>query len=351
MRFIITDGENNIIFYSIFFDYFCGEIMTFIRKITIALSCILVLTFSAKTQGFWTPVDTLNKTRFYTGLAFGAAGYTAMAVGLYHAWYKQYDQERFHFFNDLHEWNQMDKAGHMHTAYLQGLLIYKGSRWAGKKKSAAIWTGVVASTVFQSTIEVMDGFSSQWGFSVSDIAANIIGTSTFAMQQHFWNDQRITLKVSSIPINYPDGIILSDQHNVFTSLSSRAKHLYGTNYMERFLKDYNAQSYWASFNIHSFLPEGNRWPQWLNVAIGYGAENMYGGFDNQWNQDGATFVLDPIKYPRYRQFYIGFDLDLPKLHPKNDFLKTLFSAFNIFKIPSPALEINTRGQVLFHFFR
>ena len=77
---------------------------------------------------------------------------------------------------------------------------------------------------------------------------------------------------------------------------------------------------------------------------------IYGGYNNIWEKDGFIFSLDD-KYPRYHQFYLGFDVDLPKLNPKNPFLKTICSVFNIFKIPSPALEIDTQGQIKFHILR
>ncbi len=75
-----------------------------------------------------------------------------------------------------------------------------------------------------------------------------------------------------------------------------------------------------------------------------------GGRARIWEKDGFTFSLND-KYPRYHQFYLGFDVDLPKLNPKNPLLKTICSVFNIFKIPSPALEINTQGQIKFHLLR
>ena len=42
------------------------------------------------------------------------------------------------------------------------------------------------------------------------------------------------------------------------------------------LKDYNAQTYWFSANLKSFFPE-IKFTAWLNVAVGYGAEGMFGG--------------------------------------------------------------------------
>lgn len=302
-------------------------------------------------QQFFVPSDTLNPKRFNLALGFAATTYAGFSIGLYNIWYRKFERGRFHLFNDWGEWENMDKLGHVHSAYFQGVMCYKGAKWTGLSDKKSILTGMIAGTLFQSTIEMMDGFSTKWGFSLADMGANIAGTGIFAAQQYYWNDQRISLKVSSIPISYNDESILSLDGLAFSSLSERADNLYGRSFLERFLKDYNAQTYWASVNVHSFLKEGNKWPKWLNVAIGYGAENMFGGYSNQWTNNGATFTADPILYPRQRQFYIGFDVDFPKLRPKNPLLKTLCSVINIFKVPSPALEINTEGQVKFHFFR
>lgn len=312
---------------------------------------LVFLTPKVKTQSFFVPSDTLNKKRFNTALVFTAATTTAFSIGLYHTWYKKYEQGPFHLYNDWGEWNNMDKVGHVHTAFLQSYLTYKAARWTGLNKNKSILTGMICGTLFQSTIEVMDGFSSKWGFSLSDMAANFTGVGIFAAQQYFWDDQRISIKVSSIPIAHSKELIPSTDGALFSSPYQQSVSLFGTNYFERFLKDYNAQTYWASINVHSFLHKNNKWPTWLNIALGYGSENMYGGYENTWKQDGVTFILDPIKYPRYRQFYIGLDVDLTKIKTKSPLAKSLLSLFNIFKVPSPALEINTRGEIQFHLFR
>lgn len=306
---------------------------------------------NANGQRFLVPADTLNKARVNTVLITGGVIYTGFSTGFYYAWYKNYKQSRFHFFNDLQEWNQMDKAGHIHSAYFQGLIPYTAMRWAGVGEQKSILAGIVTGSLFQTTLELMDGFSSKWGFSLSDMAANITGTSIFALQQYYWHQQRIVIKVSSLPVSYSHDPMYSTDGVAVTTLARRAQNLYGNGFYERFLKDYNAQVYWASFDINALLYEGNKWPSWLNIALGYGAKNMYGGFNNTWQDGGHTFIVDSNIYPRYRQFFIGIDLNLSGLKPQNPFLKTVFSALNIFKIPAPALEINTRGEVFFHLLR
>ena len=158
------------------------------------------------------------------------------------------------------------------------------------------------------------------------------------------------LEGSSYPKRYPEFDVVGSQGTVMT-LQERADHLFGTSLPERYLKDYNAQVYWASFNVNSFLPEGNKWPSWLNLALGYGADNMFGGFENRWEDAGEVFEVDQELFPRIHQFYLGFDLDLTRIKTDNHFLKGLLSIFNIFKAPSPAIEVNSRGEFTFHILR
>ncbi|MEM9546652.1 MAG: DUF2279 domain-containing protein [Bacteroidota bacterium] len=300
--------------------------------------------------GFFAPSDTFNQKRFNYALGISAATYTGFSIGLYHAWYKQYPQEGFHFFNDGGEWSNMDKIGHVYTSYFQGVLCYKGAKWTGLSDNKSILVGAICGSLFQSTIEVMDGFSSEWGFSLYDMGANLAGIGIYAWQQKYWKDQRITLKVSSFPKKYADHAVVGSNGTTI-SLQDRADDLFGSSFAERYLKDYNAQAYWASVNIHSFLPEGNRCPSWLNIALGYGADNMFGGYENNWESDGEQFEVDSSLFPRIHQFYLGLDIDLTRIKTKNNFLKGLLSMFNIFKMPSPALEINSRGEFTFHILR
>jgi hypothetical protein len=115
--------------------------------------------------------------------------------------------------------------------------------------------------------------------------------------------------------------------------------LYNKCYYARLLKDYNAQTYWLSFNLKSFLPARNI-PKWLNVSIGYGAEGMFGGYENlSYDKDGnVDFDRRDIK--RYRQLYLSPDIDLTKINTKSKALKTVFEVFNVLKFPAPALELS-----------
>ena len=75
---------------------------------------------------------------------------------------------------------------------------------------------------------------------------------------------------------------------------------------------------------------------------------MYGGYSNNWEYDGATYVLDPDLFPRYKQYYLSLDVDLTKIKSRSPFVRTLLSVLNVIKIPAPAIEFNRVDGVRWH---
>lgn len=177
-------------------------------------------------------------------------------------WYQDYPRTSFHFFNDAGEWLQMDKAGHAWTAYTSSRQLYSAWRWAGVKNEKAILLSTLTSFGYLASIEYLDGRSAAWGWSWGDIAGNTLGASLFAIEQLGWKEQRVQLKFTAHVNKYN------------ASLKARADELFGTSLPALLLKDYNAQTYWFSFNLKSFLPR-SKFPAWLNVAAGYGAEGIW----------------------------------------------------------------------------
>lgn len=276
-----------------------------------------------------------NKKRLITTLSVGGVAYLGSGYSLYQSWYKDYPRSSFHFHNDWNEWRNVDKTGHLFSAYFQSAWSYDVWRWTGMSPKGALWASAGTSILAQTTIEVFDGFSEEWGFSATDFAANTLGTGLFVAQQSIWGTQKIILKTSSSPIDYrsryEDPLV-----------SQTAETLYGRNLTSRFLKDYNAQTTWASFNVRSFMPE-SKMPTWLNVAVGYGAENLFGGFDNR-----RLSTLDQGALPRYSQIFISLDADLSKVETDSPFLRTMLDVLNVIKVPFSTIEINTLGEVRFH---
>ncbi len=319
-----------------------------IKSLTIFTLLILFgyPTLHAQKAPFFAPADSLDKVRFYSALGIGLSSFTATSIGLYNSWYKNFDQSKFHLFNDWKEWRGMDKMGHAYTSYNLCNIGYQGARWTGISKKGGLVIAGIGSTVIQTTIEIMDGHSSKWGFSLGDVAFNTIGTGLFIAQQSFWDDQKFRIKVSSSRKDYQDQILLS-QNGIESSISDRIDQLYGESTMERFLKDYNAQTIWVSANIKSIIPSAPV-PKWLNLAFGFSGENLLGGFDNQWFIADEKYVAPENIYPRYHQFILSFDADLNKIKTKNHFVNSLLALLNSFKLPAPAIEYNSLKEWKFY---
>jgi len=260
------------------------------------------------------------------GIGVGAA-YAISMTGLYHLWYRDYPSSKFHTFNDVAEWQQMDKIGHVGSAYYLSRWSSNLVGWTGANKRKAAFYGTGMGFLYQSTIEVFDGFSSEWGFSLSDVAANTVGSLLFLSQQLAWQEQRIQLKYSF--------------HQ--TKFANYRPALLGSTFQERLFKDYNGQTYWLSTSISTWLPSTSRFPKWINVAVGYGAEGMIGARTNPTEVNGKAIPT----FVRYRQFYLAPDIDLTKIKTRSGLLRTFFNTFGFIKIPSPALELTTRNKIIF----
>jgi hypothetical protein len=272
-----------------------------------------------------------NKTRIYLAAAGSVAGYTGSLVALSNAWYKQYPQTPFHFFNDTNDWLQVDKAGHVFSAYNAGKWSMELWRWAGLSRKERVWIGGLSGTVFLTAVEVLDGFSSGWGFSIGDLSADLVGSGLFIAQELAWNEQRIQVKFSFHHSTYEDPV-----------LDKRANDLFGNHTLERMLKDYNSQTYWASANLTSFLKKANL-PSWLNIAIGFGADGMFGGTENIVRDKNGIILFNRSDIPRYRQWYLAPDIDLTRIKTKSKFLKTTFFLLNSLKFPTPSIGFSKKG--------
>jgi uncharacterized protein YfiM (DUF2279 family) len=294
---------------------------------------ILMLGFTSicfaqsKVDRYLTPSDSLNIPRKNTVLIGQSVAMGGTLIALSQAWYKDYEKTDFHLYNDNIEWLQVDKVGHAFSAYQLSRASSEMYQWSGidRKKSAVY--GSLTGFGFLSMVEIFDGYSAEWGFSYGDVLANLSGSVFYAGQEFLWEEQRILLKFSFHTTPY----------------ASRRPQVLGENLQEQILKDYNGQTYWLSFNAHSFFKE-SKLPKWLNLAIGYGAEGMVTGQDYQVN----TIFL-PEKH-RFRQYYLSLDVDLTKINTQSHFLKTLFSIVNTIKIPAPTVEFNSKGTVEFHPF-
>jgi uncharacterized protein YfiM (DUF2279 family) len=277
----------------------------------------------SKFNQFLKPSDSLNISRRNAVVLTEVSLASVALVGLDQLWYADYPRSKFKTINDSDEWLQMDKMGHVFSSYQLGRLGANVLNWAGVSNKDQLIYGSTLGLGFLTAVEVMDGFSEEWGFSWTDMAANAAGTGLYVGQELLWEEQRILLKYSF--------------HR--TRFAKQRPEKLGSGLAEEFLKDYNGQTYWLSANINSFL-KSEHIPNWLNLAFGYGANGML---------TGDTYDPLFLNQNRTRQYYLSLDIDLSRIKTKSSVLKTIFDVFNVIKIPFPALELNSKGRLKLHY--
>jgi len=248
---------------------------------------------------------------------YGGAGYAAGITGLSVAWYGENGFENFKVFNDNGQWNQLDKFGHAFTTYQLARGGYDILRRTELSNKQALYWATGLSFAMLLPIEILDGFSPDYGFSYGDLVANAIGSGLFLGEQLLWKEQRIKYKFSFYP----------------TEFANLRPEVLGENLVQQVFKDYNGQTYWLSFDMHAFMKK-SRFPKWLNIAAGYGATGMVYATETENNMNGFT---------SYRQYYLGIDFDFSYFKTNKRWLNTLLFLADMIKWPAPAIEISKNG--------
>jgi len=289
---------------------------------------LVMIVHHANSQNQELQEDTLNKKRLNTIVYTSTGLYAGTMTLLYFGWYQGTPMTSFHFFNDNENDLQLDKFAHATTAYVFTGYAYNWLRWAGlNNNKASIYSGLMGFASM-SVIEILDGFSAEYGASWGDLVANAAGPTLFMGQQMIWKEQRMRLKFSYHPTDYA-------QYN---------PKLLGENHLQRALKDYNGMTFWLSANVHSFLREESRFPPWINIAVGYGGCGILGVTSNPSEIDGK-----PVPhFDRVRKYYLTLDIDWTKIKTNSSALRFVFKTLSFVKFPFPALEYNHQQDFVFH---
>ena len=287
--------------------------------------------FSVATAQEQIAIDSVTKAKRVKLVAsiFGGT-YGASFISLNKAWYANYPRSRFQFYNDGKEWLQMDKVGHFYSSYNLARISHKGWAWTGIPEKKAVVLSGLTSLSYLTIIETMDGFSKNWGWSWFDVSANTAGVLLWSAQQLKWKEQKFRLKYSAHYTNYADPM-----------LQARANNYFGKSLPERFLKDYNAQTIWLSANVKSIWPE-TKVPKWLNIAAGYGIDNVFGGYENKWtvNNQAASYTYSRPDLQRSRQYYLSIDIDFERIKTNKKWVRGVLTFLNFVKLPAPAISLS-----------
>ena len=229
-------------------------------------------------------------------------------VALNSLWYKDYPRTSFHFFNDNKQWLQQDKLGHLFTSFHLQKNQTTALRNAGlSDKKAMLWSAISVSSVMLG-IEVLDGFSSQWGASVGDVTANSIGV-LLACYSDFYSNQ------FQVKFSYGKSDYAPYRPNVLGSG------------FESIIKDYNGQTYWLTISP-------KQWNFPITLTAGHSAEGLLGGSNNPtFNEAGEELP----SFNRSRQWVLSLDINHHYFKSDKKWVKSLLWLSHMIKIPAPAI--------------
>lgn len=230
----------------------------------------------------------------------------AIHIAQQNSWWKD-NRTSFHFEEDFTYALNVDKLGHFYGAHVLAYSISSSLKWANVSDVPALWLGSGGALLFQTYVEIEDGFAT-WGFDRVDFAADVAGAAWPLARHYLPALQTIDLKVSYHPspiLGKSGGVGFRGQHHLV-------------------LDDYEGQTYWLSVKVSSLLPESldEFWPDFLGIAVGYGAREIAGPSP-------------------YRVYFASFDLDMTKVIPQTSgFLRTFSEVLNFIHMPLPAIQFS-----------
>lgn len=298
------------------------------QRMVRALATALILAAPANAHAQADSIASADSSRVRNGTilkaaAFTSAYYASSLVVLGRTWYRDRSRVPFHFYDDGRAYLQVDKLGHAFGAYVYSYAGYHYLLSEGLTREEALLFGATLGFVLQAPIEIMDGMHAGYGFSWADMAANAFGSGVVLGQELLFGEQIVKQKFSYSESSY----------------ARNANGYLGKTALDRLFNDYNGHTYWLSLPANQLLP-GKRVPGWLNVAAGYGANGMYGEFENVRVHDGVALP----EAVRYRQFLLSLDVDWTRVTTDSRALRTILKGLAFVKLPFPAVEYNSIGQ-------
>jgi hypothetical protein len=248
----------------------------------------------------------LNSTRLAVVGGTLVAGMAAIHIYQSNGWWKN-NRTSFHFQEDLKYGRSVDKIGHFYGATVLTFVIKKSLEWAEFPEHKALLWGAGAAALFQTYVEMEDGFSA-WGFDRVDFASDIAGAAWPVAQYYSPFLQNFDFKFSYHPspeLHGSGGVGFKGQKHII-------------------FDDYEGQTLWLSMKVKNVLPNSlsSYWPSFLCLAVGYGARDI-------------------VSTNPYSVVFLGLDFDFTKIIPDDTpFLKMVGEALNYVHFPAPAIKIS-----------
>ncbi|MGQ9818683.1 MAG: DUF2279 domain-containing protein [Candidatus Kapaibacteriales bacterium] len=238
----------------------------------------------------------------------------------------------FHIVEDGKYALYSDKAGHFYGTFLSSYILSSSLIECGFTYNWSTALSALLGLGYTTYVEILDGFSQEWGFSPSDFYADAAGALFFLGFSYFPFLQNFTPKFMYFPPRW------------FNSKSRVPSKM--------FIDNYSAHTFWVSINFYNLLPESfkKKFPSWLELSIGYAVRNLCDPFHYNCNPNSS----EPVSTYAWgnRKFIVAIDYDLVKLLPNGGpFWNWFKQSLNFIKLPSPAIEFGfpTRFYLLYPF--
>ncbi len=242
----------------------------------------------------------INPYRLSLVLGVTAGALTVAHFQQYSSWWKG-ELTSFHFKDDINQVLNADKFGHAYFSFVLSDLLGRSLHWAGVEKSRALLWGGISTLLFQTYVEIEDGFRPKLGFSVSDEISNIIGAITPYAKEKSQLLKFVSFKISMFPSE---------------KFKSRAHRF--------IIDDYESLYFWLSFDISGILKIETLKPWFIDffdISIGYSVKKI------DWNRGGE------------REIFLALDYDFTKLPISTSFLRQIFYLLNYYHLPAPSIRI------------
>lgn len=261
--------------------------------------------------------DTTSTNTFKLVLASSTLG--GILAGSYYyienSWWSE-KKTSFHFDHgsDLKYALNVDKMGHFMGGIHSADIFSSTMRWAGIEKKKSLWYGALFGSGVQLAIEMKDAYAPYWGFSKWDLAIGSAG-AFWPVAQYYNNN----LKAINFKFSY------YKHSDIYWELDrQRGKEVNKYAWQD----DYPNQTYWITFDINYFR-ENCCWPDWLNIAVGFGLD------DTQYLDENST------KTGGNNEWYIALDYDISKMLKRWDSStgKKVKHWLNYLHLPAPTIRI------------
>lgn len=255
------------------------------------------------------------------GLAFRYLGFKYVD----RAWYQGQKTDSIRW---IYDWGgdtyvNLDKGGHFMGGLFMAQTLKEAYTWTGFGPRQAALLGTMTSWAALLEVEMRDAYFDQWGFSIPDFVANTLGASVPLLHTFFPRTRAVRFKFGYHP------------SRLYIDRSERAAG--DRPHIDHVIDDYEGMTFWATLALGDVLKgrNGDLWPDWLGLALGYGATGLHGSNV----KSRGRFKYYPDRPDARPEILIALDYDARYLPGNNPLWNYFKNQLNWLHLPSPAVRV------------